>query len=194
MPFPAIVLASASPRRRELLTQAGVAFTCEPAHADESALPGEPPEQTAARLAELKAAAIAARRPAELVLGADTIVVCEGQALGKPADLTEARSMLRLLSGKPHVVLTGVALLRQQPRYRDVWVASTRVVFKTLTPATIEEYLRRVHVLDKAGAYAVQEHGDLIVDHLEGSLSNVIGLPVEEVAARLATFPAACAV
>ena len=185
MPLPDIVLASASPRRRELLAQAGIVFVCEPAHVDETVLPGEAPEVAVVRLAELKAAAISARHPARLVLGADTMVVCDGQALGKPADLAEARAMLRHLSDKPHVVLTGVALLRQSPAHRDVWFASTRVRFKPLTDAAIEAYLQRVHVLDKAGAYAIQEHGGLIVDHIEGRLSNVIGLPVEEVAARL---------
>jgi len=183
------ILASASPRRRELLARAGLTFTCCPAEVDESPLPNETPEAAVRRLARDKAGVVAKRNPAALVLGADTLVVLDGRALGKPANLREARDMLRFLSGRTHSVMTGVALLRLAPALEISWMAETRVTFKPLTASVIEEYLRKVNTLDKAGAYAIQEHGDLIIAGIEGLLSNVIGLPVEEVLARL---PAAC--
>lgn len=188
--LPPLILASASPRRRELLAQAGVSFTCHPAHLDEATLPGEAPAATVQRLARAKAAAVAARYPRQIVLGADTMVVRNGRALGKPESLDEAREMLRFLSGHAHEVLTGVSLLRLEPPLEETWMALTRVRFHQLADAAIEEYLARVHTLDKAGAYAIQEHGDRLVAEIDGLFSNVVGLPVEDVVARLKAISA----
>lgn len=183
---PRLILASASPRRRGLLTQAGVHFVCRPADVDETVLPGERADAAVRRLARAKAAAIADSAPESLVLGSDTLVVLDGVPLGKPRDLADARRMLRSLSGKTHCVMTGVSLLRRRPPLDDTWHTVTEVTFHDLSPETIEAYIARVHVLDKAGAYAIQEHGGMIIAGIRGSRSNVIGLPVEDVTERLA--------
>ncbi|NOY82453.1 MAG: septum formation protein Maf [Kiritimatiellaeota bacterium] len=183
-----MVLASASPRRRRLLEQARIAATVVPADVDETPCPGEPPGETAVRLACAKAAAVAPNFPSAVVLGADTLVVLDGEPLGKPADLEQARRMLTRLSGRSHRVLTGVCLLRLEPFRREIWTTVSEVRFHRLTPAVIDDYLRRVHVLDKAGAYAIQEHGDRLVQYVHGPVSNVIGLPVEDIHRRLGGF------
>lgn len=181
----AIILASQSPRRRELLTRAGVAFRCQPADVCESPLPGESPESLVRRLSALKAGQVAATCPGRIVLGADTVVVLDGQVLGKPRDLAAARRMLAALSGRTHDVLTGVCLIGRDGAAQS-WVSRTAVNFRTLDAEAIERYLACVDVLDKAGAYAIQEHGEMVVAGVSGSWSNVVGLPVEEVVARLA--------
>ncbi len=181
-----IVLASASPRRRELLHAAGVHFVCQPAEVDETLHHGEEPSAAVRRLAHAKAAAVAGRFPHEVVLGADTLVVLDGQALGKPRDLDDARRILGMLSGRTHKVMTGVSLLRLRSPHEETWCCVTEVTFRTLLPADMEAYIGRVHVLDKAGAYAIQECGEMIVAGIRGLRSNVVGLPVEEVAVRLA--------
>lgn len=181
---PRLILASQSPRRRELLAQAGIAFDCQPAEVCEAPLPGETPAELVRRLAELKARHVAEQHAGRIVLGADTVVVLGGQALGKPRNLAEARWMLAALSGQTHEVLTGVCLIDGNGASRN-WVCCTHVTFRTLDDATVEDYLSRVHVLDKAGAYAIQEHGELLVAETRGLVSNVIGLPVEEVVAKL---------
>ncbi|MFA5204509.1 MAG: nucleoside triphosphate pyrophosphatase [Lentisphaeria bacterium] len=185
---PVLVLASASPRRRELLAAAGVAFEVCPADVDETLLPGEAPTAGALRLARLKAAAVSPRFPDRIVLGADTLVVVDGEALGKPHDQAEARRMLGRLAGRAHEVLTGVCLRRASPPAETAWCARTVVRFRPLDEAAISAYLQRVHVLDKAGAYAIQEHGDRIVAGFDGCFSTVVGLPVEEVTERLAAL------
>ena len=183
-----MILASASPRRRELLAAAGIACEVWPADTDEALLPGEAPAAAVVRLARLKALAVSPRFPDRVVLGADTLVVVDDEALGKPRDLAEARAMLQRLAGRPHEVLTGVCLYREIPAVEDAWYTRTVVRFHALDAAAIEEYLCRVHVLDKAGAYAIQEHGERIVAGIDGLFSNVVGLPVEEVVARLRQF------
>ncbi len=182
-----IVLASASPRRHQLLVAAGFEVAVHPADIDETVLPGETPEAHVLRLAAAKAAAIAPLHAQAVVLGADTIVLSPaGRMLGKPVDLDEARVMLRELAGQTHQVLTGVCLRRQAPTaWSDSWVGVTQVDFQPLDEAAIDRYLALVDVLDKAGAYAIQEHGELIVRSIDGLLSNVIGLPVEQVVDRL---------
>jgi len=155
---------------------------------DESVLPDESPTSAALRLARDKARAVSASAPDAIVLAADTLVVHGSTALGKPRDLDQARNMLAALSGREHHVLTGVCLLRTQPFHEDAWVCDTRVWFRALDDGEVEEYLRRVDVLDKAGAYAIQEHGDLIIDRIDGLHSNVVGLPIETVLERLPTF------
>ena len=156
-----------------------------PADVCEAPQPGERPEATVRRLACAKSRAVAPRFPDTVVLGADTVVTRAGRLFGKPASLAEAAEILRHLSGVAHDVLTGVCLLRLQPRCEETWVSRSRVRFQPLDAARIEQYLRLVNPLDKAGAYAIQEHGELLIASLEGSRSNVIGLPVETVCRRL---------
>lgn len=182
------MLASASPRRSELLRAAGLQFECVPSAADEL----HDPELGAAGLvmanARAKALEVAGKRPAEIVLGADTIVWIDGLPLGKPADPQAARAMLAALSGRVHEVVTGVHLARLDPLRQIEFHETTRVRFRILSDDTISDYLDRVDVLDKAGAYALQEHGELLVETIEGSRSNVIGLPVERTLAALRHF------
>lgn len=180
-----LVLASSSPRRRELLQAAGVEFVATPAecvelHDASLGLAGLVTEN-----ARAKALEVAVKHPQSVVLGADTLVWLEGQALGKPADLDDARRMLRLLSGCVHEVATGVYLLRMEPREQVEFHEITRVRFRVLEESVIEDYLETVDVLDKAGAYALQEHGEMLIETVEGSWSNVVGLPMERTMAAL---------
>lgn len=148
---------------------------------DESALPGETPAEHVRRLALAKAAVVSLRHPTQLVLGADTVVVLDGVVFGKPADMGEAARMLRQLSGRWHEVVTGVALVRRHPTAERVWSCRTRVHFRELTDELVQTYCRRANPLDKAGAYGIQECGEMLVAEIEGLYSNVVGLPVEEV-------------
>jgi septum formation protein len=174
-----LILASASPRRRELLAQLGVSFDVVVADVVEHEEASTDPRVMVAHNAALKAEWVAARHPEAFVLGADTTVFLDGHALNKPANPDEARAMLRRLSGRTHTVFTGLAFrCRRDGLKIDEGVAS-EVTFKTLDDATIEAYLARVHTLDKAGGYAIQEHGDLIVAGHRGSFSNIVGLPLE---------------
>jgi septum formation protein len=176
---PRLILASASPRRRELLAQLGVAFEVIPAEVTEHEDPAAEPRAMVAHNAALKADWVAARQPDALVLGADTTVFIDGTVLNKPRDLAEARAMLRRLRGRTHTVFTGLAVRSVRTGRRlDVGVAS-EVTFKAFDEAALESYLAQVHVLDKAGAYAIQEHADLIVAGYTGSFTNIIGLPLE---------------
>lgn len=176
-----LVLASASPRRADLLRAAGFTFEILPVDVDERFLPGEEPGEAVARLAEAKAVAAAvglAFRPAAdvVVLGADTTVVIGGQALGKPTDSAEAAHMLRLLSGQTHEVMTGICLLVGQRRL--VHVETTRVRMASLSEAEIAWYIATEEPSDKAGAYAVQGLGSRFIEGIDGSYSNVVGLPI----------------
>ena len=188
-----LILASASPRRRELLASLDLDFTVRPATVDETPNPGERPRDLVRRLAREKAEAGAqdgeqatsegardAGQGHEWVLAADTIVVIEGEVLGKPADRTEARRMLKRLQGRWHLVLTGVAL---RPPDGDTLhaVESTRVLFAELTPEQIDWYAETGEPDDKAGAYAVQGLGALFVSEIDGNYSNVVGLPLPTV-------------
>jgi septum formation protein len=176
---PRLILASASPRRRELLTQLGVAFDVVVAEVTEHEEASTDPRVMVAHNAALKADWVAARHPRAVVLGADTTVFIEGTALNKPRNGTEARAMLRRLSGRTHTVFTGLAVRRAEDGLRIDEGVATEVTFKVLDEAVIETYLARVNTLDKAGGYAIQEHGELIVAGQRGSLTNVIGLPIE---------------
>ena len=181
-----MILASRSPRRRELLSSCGVEFSIFDADVDELS-PGmgvalaDLPQHNAA----LKARKVADLFPQEIVLAADTMVICGAGALGKPASDADAVEMLQMLSGKSHDVVTGVALIWHEKGICELWSETTRVCFKELTPETIREYMRLVDVSDKAGAYAIQEHGDLIVASWHGELENVIGLPLVKLQKRL---------
>lgn len=182
-----LVLASSSPRRRDLLTAAGIAFDVVPADVDESVLTLEPPGDHVRRLARLKADTVLARRPEATVLGADTIVVVGSEILGKPADAVDAARMLRALSGREHEVLTGVALV--SARTAIVEVARTRVWVNPLTESEIDDYIATGEPLDKAGAYGIQGRGSRFIDRIQGSYSNVVGLPVALVYRLLKGYP-----
>ena len=185
MKHPPLILASQSPRRVELLREIVPAFEVAPSYATELHDISIGARRLCEVNAQRKAFSVAERFPDHLVLGADTLVFLDGEPLGKPADLAEARVMLSRLAGRVHEVITGVCLIHQRASHAKLLAETTRVKFHPLTAADIEEYLGRVHVLDKAGAYAVQEHGNLIVASVEGSFSNVVGLPVEAVRAVL---------
>jgi septum formation protein len=171
-----IVLASSSPRRRELLSMLGITHTVDPAAIDESAHPGEAPEALARRLARDKAATVARRHAGAFVLGADTIVVLAGRVLNKPESPADAVAMLTDLGGKDHTVITAVALARDT----SVWERHdvTRVRFRPLSEETIRAYVATGEPLDKAGAYGVQGYGAALVERVEGDFFGVMGLPV----------------
>lgn len=178
-----LVLASQSPRRRELLAQLGIPLEVRPAQADETVLPGEAPIAYVLRVAREKARAVAG----DLVLAADTAVVLGAEVLGKPADRDDARRMLRALSGTVHEVLTAVCVrrVRPEPAAELDAVVATRVRFAPLSPTEIEWYVGTGEPLDKAGAYAIQGSGGAFVLSVEGSVSNVVGLPLAETAELL---------
>ncbi len=182
---PSLILASASPRRRELLQQAGVTFTVIPSNTDEQVRPGESPEVYALRVAREKATEIAAHQPGNWVLGADTIVAIDDMILGKPRDAEDGFRMLRLLSGQPHRVMTAFVLLDPNGDAHAKQIVTSHVEFKTLTDMRIQEYLATGEPFDKAGAYAVQGLGAALVEKVEGSYTNVVGLPLDEVLAVL---------
>jgi septum formation protein len=184
---PRLVLASQSPRRRELLEQLGLSLEVRPAHADESVLGGEAAPEYVLRVAREKARAV----PGDVVLGADTAVVLRGEVLGKPRDAADARRMLSALSDTGHEVLTAVCVRRSAVRIEVSVVVTSTVRFAKLTPAQIAWYVGTGEPLDKAGAYAIQGAGGAFVLAVEGSVSNVVGLPLAETAdlLRRAGFP-----
>ncbi len=185
---PTFVLASASPRRQELLAAAGYRFTVETADVDETPLAGEAAPAYVARLAEAKARAVLARVPGALVLGADTTVVVDGDILAKPAGADDAARMLGRLQGRAHDVLTGVALV--SATWSRVEVAATTVWFAPMTSAAeIDAYVASGEPMDKAGAYGIQGRAARYVTRIEGSYSNVVGLPVALVHELLAEYP-----
>jgi len=170
-----LVLASQSPRRAEILRQAGIPFVVRAAAVDESPLDGERPEDYVVRLAEQKAIAVECR-PGETILGADTTVVINGEMLAKPADPADARRMLSLLSGRRHEVLTGICL-RRGPDVTNDW-AATHVWFTTITDSEMDEYVASGEPMDKAGAYAIQGLASKFIEKIEGCYFNVVGLPI----------------
>lgn len=189
----ALYLASASPRRRELLAQIAVPCVTQIASIDETPLPGEPAVAYVERLAREKAlAGLAAVRLIEdaVVLGADTAVVLDGRILGKPADFAEARSMLQALSGRTHQVLTAVALASASRTLARV--VSSEVTFTLLNDSQIEAYWASGEPCDKAGSYGIQGLGAVFVSHMQGSYSAVVGLPLCETAELLGEFGIAC--
>ncbi|MDR2429532.1 MAG: Maf family protein [Puniceicoccales bacterium] len=185
---PRFILASASPRRRELLAGHGIFPEIIPADVVENEDASADPREMVLSNAGLKARALARRFPDALVLGADTTVALDGTVLNKPVDLGEARMMLRRLSGREHVVFTGVAFVWVGAGVDELHCRTSRVCFKPLADAVIEAYFQRVNPLDKAGAYGIQEGRELIIEAFEGPVSNIMGLPVEFVVERLAAF------
>ncbi len=172
-----VVLASASPRRRDLLKEAGIGFDVDAPHIDETPRSGEAAADYVERMAREKAAAVAPRHPGRLVLGADTVVVIDDDVLGKPADAVDATRMLRRLSGHTHQVLTAVAVVSALATLATV--ERTLVTMREIGDDEIAAYVASGEPLDKAGAYAIQGGAGPFVDRIEGSLDTVIGLPVE---------------
>ncbi len=172
-----LVLASASPRRREILSDLGFEFEVLPADVREDEMIWTDPSRAAALLAELKAGEVRKKRPLKTIIAADTVVVCDGKVLGKPSGREEAASMLKALSGKRHDVITGVALVAPPDR-TYVEVESTGVYFRKLTGREIAIYCDMDEPLDKAGAYAIQGHASIFIEKIDGDYLNVVGLPV----------------
>jgi septum formation protein len=193
-----LILASASPRRQELLAQTGLRFTVAAANINEDLLPNEAAAAYVQRLAEEKAQAIwnanqSADTPDDplVVLGADTCVVCDGRILGKPTDTADARRMLELLSGRTHAVLTGLAVISSGKIARDVEI--TQVTFNQLNDREIAQYIASGEPLDKAGAYAIQGYAARWIPRIEGCYFNVVGLPIARTISLLAEAQAATA-
>lgn len=174
-----LLLASASPRRRELLERAGIPCDVDPVDVEERRMPDETPHEYVERLARAKAAAAAARHPERVVLGADTIVVADGEVLEKPMDDADAARMLRRLANRAHDVLTGIALAHRKELITDI--VDTRVWFAPLTDADVRWYVMSGEPADKAGAYGIQGLASRFVTRIEGSYTNVVGLPVAAV-------------
>jgi septum formation protein len=180
-----LILASTSARRRELLREAGINFQIEAARIEEFAGEGLTARELCLLNAQRKAMEVGSRFPQCVVLGADTVVAFDGRIFGKPADLSQARAMLEELCGRVHEVLTGVCLVHKSQGKRCGFAESTRVKFRSRREVDLESYLHRIHPLDKAGGYAAQEDEGRLIECVEGSMSNVIGLPVERVLAAL---------
>ena len=173
-----IILASNSPRRKELLRQIGVDFSIDPADADERRLSGESAEEYAVRVACDKAQLTAARAGAGIIIAADTIVVIDDEILGKPSDAGDAERMLNRLSGSMHRVITGLAVMDASTGKTVTRTSITRVWFRSLAPKEIISYVATGEPFDKAGAYGIQERGALLVDRIDGCYFNVVGLPL----------------
>jgi septum formation protein len=173
-----LILASASPRRADLLREAGIDVEIQPANVDEDVAPHELPEAYVRRVAEAKARAISGREPGRLVLAADTAVVVDGEILGKPAGSEDAARMLRLLSGRTHQVVSGVCLLKDHERVVETVVEVSTVEFAVLSSAEIAWYVGSGESMDKAGGYGIQGLASRFVTRIEGSYSNVVGLPI----------------
>lgn len=182
---PSIVLASASPRRAELLQSAGISFEVVPADIDETALPDEEPIVHVLRLAEGKARAASAMAEGRFFIGADTIVLCNQEIMGKPCDSADAMRMLRSLSGRVHQVITGFAIMERSTGRVESRAVSTDVTFKPLDDVEIEAYVATGCPMDKAGAYAIQGGAAYMVERIDGSYTNVVGLPLCEVVETL---------
>lgn len=175
-----LVLASASPRRKELLSRLGIPFEVVQPGISEELRPDEGPEAACRRLAAQKAQAISRSHPRDLVVGADTLVVLDGQILGKPVDLAAARGMLELLSERTHLVLTALSLVCQAQRYRSQLLETTAVTFHHLDAEDIAYYLQVAPPLDKAGAYGIQDWSGVFVSRIDGCYHNVMGFPLAQ--------------
>lgn len=188
MTAPKLILASASPRRAKLLTDAGFEHAVVTSHAEEA----DQEHLTAREIAQLnayrKARVVAKKHPAAAVLGSDTVVYLGTRLYGKPAHITEARRMLRELAGQTHEVVSGCCLLHLERHRCEIFFTSTQVTFRPLNRTQIHAYLGSINPFDKAGAYAIQDNGEAIVEAIHGSLTNVVGLPLAAVTEQLATF------
>jgi septum formation protein len=189
--LPPIILASVSPRRSMLLKELGVDFAVIASEAVEA----HHEHLTAVEISQLnayrKARAVAKKHPDALVLGADTVVYKDTTLFGKPSNLEDAYRMLKQLQGATHQVVTGVCLIHLRGHHQKMFAESTEVKFRPLDVRQIQEYIERINPLDKAGGYAIQEHGDEIVENVSGSYSNVVGLPIERLKEELSSWVAA---
>lgn len=183
---PDLILASGSPRRSDLLDEAGFRFRVVPPEIEENEDTTVPIRELTAENACRKAKAVAERFPDAVVIAADTLVLVGETVLSKPVDRADAERMLESLNGSSHEVFTAVAILQEGEGRSDYFTVTTRVHFRDLSPAERAAYHEKIDPMDKAGAYAAQEHGELIIDRIEGSMTNVIGLPMDEVAGVLA--------
>jgi septum formation protein len=186
--LPPLILASASPRRAELLRQLQPKFQITASDAEEFFDGQLSPQELCQLNAHRKARAVARKIPDALVLGADTLVFLDGEIMGKPRHLADARRMLARLQGRTHQVVTGVSLIHLRRHRERLFAVTTDVTFRPLDERQISDYLSKINPLDKAGAYAIQEHGDLIVSEISGSYSNVVGLPVERLEEELESW------
>jgi septum formation protein len=190
MNLPPLILASASPRRAELLRQLKFNFQIVPGEANEIFDEHLSPWELCQLNAHRKARSVAKKIPDALVLGADTLVFLNDEIMGKPADIADARRMLTRLEGRTHQVVTGISLIHLRAHRERTFAVSTDVTFRSLTAGQIDGYLSKMNPLDKAGAYAIQEHGELIVAGISGSFGNVVGLPLEQLRAELGAWAA----
>ncbi|MGA0845412.1 MAG: Maf family protein [Luteolibacter sp.] len=180
-----LILASASPRRHELLTRAGLEFQVVHPNAEEIHDSALGPALLCETNAAIKARAVAQEHPDAVVLAADTLVFLDGEALGKPDDMEQAHAMIRRLAGRDHLVCTGVCMIFPGAAAAEQFHDTSTVVFHALEDDAIAEYLRLTSPLDKAGAYGIQDHGERVVSRIDGSMENVMGLPVDKVIAVL---------
>ncbi|MBW2090851.1 MAG: septum formation inhibitor Maf [Deltaproteobacteria bacterium] len=188
MNHPPLILASDSPRRRELLAILNIDYEVRPSQVDETIIPGESASAHVLRLAQAKADRCADHHPDSWIIAADTVVVLNEKIMGKPRNRAEAAEMLRSLSGRRHNVLTGYCLLNRKLKKRECDFARTEVEFRKLSASDIETYLDSNEPIDKAGAYAIQGRGAALVSRITGSYTNVVGLPLSEVIELLKRF------
>jgi septum formation protein len=186
--LPPLILASASPRRAELLQFLKLKFRIIPSAATEVLDEQLSPFEVCQLNARRKARAVAKKNPDSLVLGADTLVFLDGEIMGKPASPADAERMLTRLQGRTHQVVTGISLIHLRAHRERIFAVGTEVMFHPLDAGQIRDYLAKVNPLDKAGAYAIQEHGDLIISEISGSYSNVVGLPVERLKGEIQSW------
>jgi len=186
--LPPLILASASPRRAELLQLLKLKFRVVPSTTTEVLDEQLSPFEVCQLNARRKARAVAKKNPDALVLGADTLVFLDGEIMGKPASRADAERMLTRLQGRTHQVVTGISLIHLRAHRERIFAVSTDVIFHPLDAGQIRDYLAKVNPLDKAGAYAIQEHGDLIISEISGSYSNVVGLPVERLKGEIQSW------
>ena len=187
-----IILASSSPRRKRLMLEAGFNFEIKVSDAEEISEKFMIPWDLTVQNAQIKASPIAQNNQEKIVIGADTVVSLDNEIFGKPSDMEEAVKMLARLSGRTHIVTTGVCIIQKEKN--ETFYVNTEVTFKPLSGKEISQYVKVINPLDKAGAYAAQDHGELIIEKYSGSFTNVVGLPMSEVKEVLAhsfnTFPA----
>jgi len=188
--LPPLILASASPRRAELLQLLKLKFRVVTSDATEVLDEQLSPFEVCQLNARRKARAVAKKNPDSIVLGADTLVFLDGEIMGKPASRADAERMLTRLQGRTHQVVTGISLIHLRAHRERIFAVGTEVMFHPLDAGQIRDYLAKVNPLDKAGAYAIQEHGDLIISEISGSYSNVVGLPVERLKGEIQSWAA----
>ena len=176
-----IILASASPRRKEILENVNLKFTVQSSHIEEVVLENEPPKDLVMRLAFEKCMDVAKKNPNALVIGADTIVALDNNILGKPKDEHHAYKMIKSLSNKKHEVITGISLINLGLNKKVTDYVVSEVTFKDLSEETIKDYIKTKESLDKAGAYGIQGYGALLVDSIKGDYFNIVGLPISKI-------------